>query len=241
MKIFPAIDLYEGSAVRLERGDYNKMKIYCTEPEKVATYFREEGAKYIHIVDLEGARDGGTPNIDTVKAIATAFGGFSEIGGGVRSHHVIETYLSHGISRVILGTAAATDHDFLRLAVKEFGERVAVGADIKDGHIAVKGWLDSADLGVDEFFTLLDSIGVDTVICTDISKDGMLAGTNLDLYRRLADNYKVKLIASGGVTDETDLVTLCQIGVDGAILGRAVYEGRLAVADAVAIAKEAYL
>jgi len=241
MHILPAIDLYEGSAVRLERGDYARMKIYCNAPEKVAKYFRDEGADHIHIVDLEGARDGGTPNIDTVKKIARTFGAFSEIGGGVRSADVIETYLSAGISRVILGTAAATDPDFLRFAVKEYGPRVAVGADIKNGEIAVKGWTEGSGIGVDEFFTLLDSIGTDTVICTDVSKDGMLAGTNLDLYRRLSDTYKVKIIASGGVTSVSDILTLCEIGVDGAILGRAVYEGRLAVADAVDMAKEAFL
>ena len=238
IKILPAIDLYEGKAVRLAKGDYNQMKVYSDEPWKVAKYFRDEGAEYIHIVDLEGARDGGTPNIDTVKRIADTFGGFSEIGGGVRSTEVIETYLGAGISRVILGTAAAKDPVFLREAITRFGDRVAVGADLKDGEVAVKGWTEGSGITCDEFFCMLDEIGADTVICTDVSKDGMLAGTNLELYRRLTDTYSVKVIASGGVTDENDIMKLCEIGVDGAILGRAVYEGRLKVSDAIRIAKE---
>ena len=216
IKILPAIDLYEGKAVRLAKGDYNQMKVYSDEPWKVAKYFRDEGAEYIHIVDLEGARDGGTPNIDTVKRIADTFGGFS----------------------VILGTAAAKDPVFLREAITRFGDRVAVGADLKDGEVAVKGWTEGSGITCDEFFCMLDEIGADTVICTDVSKDGMLAGTNLELYRRLTDTYSVKVIASGGVTDENDIMKLCEIGVDGAILGRAVYEGRLKVSDAIRIAKE---
>lgn len=239
MKILPAIDLYEGKAVRLARGDYSKMTVYSEEPEKAAEYFHSEGAQYLHIVDLEGARDGGTPNINTVKRIAEAFGGFTEIGGGIRSASVIETYLSAGISRVILGTAAASDPEFLKEAITEFGERIAVGADLKEGEIAVKGWTEGSGIGCDEFFDMLDSLGADTVICTDISKDGMLSGTNLPLYRRLADKYSVKLIASGGVSSLEDIRRLCEIGIDGAILGRAVYEGQIKVSDAVAAAKEA--
>lgn len=238
MKILPAIDLYEGKAVRLAKGDYNQMKVYSEEPWKVAEYFRDEGAKYIHIVDLEGARDGGTPNIDAVKRIAEAFGGFSEIGGGVRSAEVIDAYLGAGISRVILGTAAAKDPAFLREAIARYGDKVAVGADLKDGEVAVKGWTEGSGITCDEFFRMLDDIGVCTVICTDVSKDGMLAGTNTELYRHLAATYSVKLVASGGVTDEGDIEKLCEIGVDGAILGRAVYEGRLRVSDAIRIARE---
>ena len=224
--------------MRLAKGDYAQMKVYCEEPWKVAEYFRSEGAEYIHIVDLEGARDGGTPNIETVKRIADTFGGFSEIGGGVRSMEVIETYLGAGISRVILGTAAAKDPAFLREAITKFGDRVAVGADLKNGEVAVKGWTEGSGITCDEFFLMLDELGADTVICTDVSKDGMLAGTNLDLYRRLTDTYKVKVIASGGVTDENDIKKLCEIGVDGAILGRAVYEGRLRVSDAIRLSEE---
>ena len=239
MKILPAIDLYEGKAVRLAKGDYSKMTVYSEKPEKTAMYFRSEGAQYLHIVDLEGARDGGTPNIETVKRIAKAFDGFTEIGGGIRSASVIKAYLSAGISRVILGTAAASDPEFLKEAITEFGEKIAVGADLREGEIAVKGWTEGSGIGCDDFFSTLDRLGADTVICTDISKDGMLSGTNLPLYRRLAGKYSVKLIASGGVSSLEDIRRLCEIGIDGAILGRAVYEGQIKVSDAVAAAKEA--
>lgn len=237
MKIFPAIDLYGGKAVRLSKGDYAQLTVYSDRPCEVAEYFRREGADQLHIVDLEGARDGGTPNIETVESIVGAFGGFTELGGGVRSAEVIEKYLSAGVSRVILGTAAATDEAFLREAVAEFGDRVAVGADLKNGEVAVKGWTESSGVGCDEFFAMLDSIGVDTVICTDVSKDGMLSGTNLPLYKHLSETYSVKLVASGGVTTESDIEKLCELGIDGAILGKTIYEGRIGVADAVRIAK----
>lgn len=237
MRIFPAIDLYKGKAVRLSKGDYAQLTVYSDKPCKVAEYFRNEGAEQLHVVDLEGARSGGTPNIETVERIVDAFGGFTELGGGVRSAEVIEKYLKAGVSRVILGTAAATDGAFLREAIAKFGDKVAVGADLKNGEVAVKGWTESSGVTCDEFFAMLDLIGVDTVICTDVSKDGMLSGTNLPLYRHLSDTYSVKLIASGGVTTESDIEKLCELGIDGAILGKAIYEGRLKVSDAVKLAK----
>ena len=185
MYIFPAIDLIDGKAVRLYKGDYEKMTVYSDNPLLVAKDFEKKGAKHIHLVDLEGAKSGTTPNFSVVTQIKQNTNLFCEIGGGIRSMEIIEKYISAGIDRVILGTAAVTDHIFLENAVKKYGEKIAVGVDIKDGFVAIKGWTEKSDLEAFSFCEKLQNLGVKTVICTDISKDGAMQGANHSLYKEI--------------------------------------------------------
>ena len=237
MKLFPAIDLYEGKAVRLYKGDYAQMTVYNNDPAAVAADFAASGAKCIHIVDLEGAKSGTTPNFDTVCKIKATSGLFCEIGGGIRSMDVIDKYLAAGIDRVILGTAAVGNLDFVRSAVDKYGERIAVGADLKDGYVAVKGWVEKTDISADEFFSQMQSVGVKTVICTDISKDGAMMGTNLALYRSLSEKFSMQIVASGGVSSLEDVKRLSQMGLYGAIIGKAYYTGAIDLKEAVEVTK----
>ena len=237
MKLFPAIDLYAGKAVRLYKGDYDQMTVYSDEPWQVAKDFASLGASNIHIVDLEGARDGGTPNFDTVLRIKRESGLFCEIGGGIRTMSVIEKYLSAGIDRVILGTAALEDESLVRGAVLKYGEAIAVGADLRDGFVAVKGWLEVSKVSADEFFAKMEAIGVSTVICTDISKDGAMQGTNRALYRELSEKFGVDIVASGGVSSTGDIAALRDMGLYGAIIGKAYYTGAIDLAEALEVAK----
>ena len=237
MNIFPAIDLFEGKAVRLYKGDYNQMTIYCEEPEKVAVYFKECGAEYIHLVDLEGAKSGKTPNFETVKKIIEMSGLKAEIGGGIRSEEVIEKYINAGAYRVILGTAAATDPVFLEKVAKKYGEKIAVGCDLKDGFVATKGWTDTTNETGEQFFSRVEKLGIRTVICTDISRDGAMKGTNLELYRELSNKFNIDIIASGGVTDMNDIENLNKMDIYGAILGKAIYTGNIDLKTAIKAAK----
>ena len=233
MILFPAIDIVGGKAVRLYKGDYDKMTVYSDNPAEIALDFKNCGATAIHIVDLEGAKDGTTPNFDTVLAIKKASGLFCEIGGGIRNMEVVEKYLDAGIDRVILGTAAIEDEAFLKKAVEKYGERIAVGADIRDGFIAVKGWLERSQVTADEFFEKMQKIGVKTIICTDISRDGAMRGTNLDLYRTMNRRYKVDITASGGVSSMDDVLALHEMEMYGAIIGKAYYTGAIDLREAV--------
>ena len=233
MILFPAIDIVDGKAVRLFKGDYEQMTVYSDDPASVALDFKACGASAIHIVDLEGAKDGGTPNFDTVLAIKKASGLFCEIGGGIRSMAVVEKYLDAGIDRVILGTAAIEDEAFLKEAVKKYGDRIAVGADIRDGFIAVKGWLERSQVTADEFFEKMQNFGVKTIICTDISRDGAMQGTNRDLYRTMNRRYQVNITASGGVSSMDDVIALNSMGMYGAIIGKAYYTGAIDLKQAV--------
>ncbi|MBQ7336971.1 MAG: 1-(5-phosphoribosyl)-5-[Clostridia bacterium] len=238
MKLFPAIDLYNGCAVRLYKGDYTQMTVYSEAPVSVALTMRDAGATCLHLVDLEGARDGGTPNAETVKKIVQATGMFVELGGGIRSMEVVDTYLSLGVSRVILGTAAVTDPAFLDAAIAKHGERIAVGVDIKDGKVAIKGWRESSPYTPDEFFSLLCKKGVRTVICTDISKDGAMIGTNRAMYAELAARYpSLAIIASGGVSSLDDISALNQLNIEGAIIGKAYYIGAIDLTQALSIVR----
>ena len=237
MLIFPAIDLYGGSAVRLFKGDYNQMTVYSTDPLAVAKDFEAKGAKYIHMVDLEGAKDGTTPNLETVKAIAEGTGLRVEIGGGVRSMETVEKYLSAGVYRVILGTAAINDRPFLEAALAKYGDRIAVGADIKDGFVAIKGWLETSSVSAEDFFADMERLGVKTVICTDISKDGAMKGTNRALYKGLSERFSVDIVASGGVSSIDDVRALADMGLYGAIVGKAYYVGAIELSSAIAIAE----
>ncbi|MBQ9769979.1 MAG: 1-(5-phosphoribosyl)-5-[Clostridia bacterium] len=233
MNIFPAIDLFEGKAVRLFKGDYDQMTVYSENPEKVALYFKECGAEYIHLVDLEGAKSGETPNFETVKKIIEVSGLKAEIGGGIRSEAVIEKYINAGAYRVILGTAAATDPEFLEKVAEKYGEKIAVGCDLKDSYVATKGWLETTNETGEEFFARVEKLGIKTVICTDISRDGAMKGTNLELYKELSEKFSIDIIASGGVTDMSDVENLAKMNIYGAILGKAIYTGNIDLKTAI--------
>lgn len=237
MKLFPAIDLYEGKAVRLFKGDYAQMTVYNNDPAAVAADFAACGATCIHIVDLEGAKSGTTPNFDTVCKIKATSGLFCEIGGGIRSMEVIDRYLLAGIDRVILGTAAVGNLDFVKSAVDKYGERIAVGADLKEGYVAVKGWVEKTDLSCKDFFRQMQNVGVKTVICTDISKDGAMMGTNLELYRSLSETFSMQIVASGGVSSLEDVKRLSEMGLYGAIIGKAYYTGAIDLRQAIEVTK----
>ncbi|MBQ5889837.1 MAG: 1-(5-phosphoribosyl)-5-[Clostridia bacterium] len=237
MLIFPAIDLYEKKAVRLFKGDYENMTIYSENPIEIAQDFVNSGATHIHIVDLEGAKDGTTPNISVVRQIAAETDLFIEIGGGIRDMDTVDAYLSSGVSRVILGTAAVNDREFLTAAVKKYGDKIAVGADVKDGYIAIKGWLESSALTLDDFLQEMEKIGVKYIICTDISKDGAMRGTNLELYSQLSQKYSMNITASGGVSTLDDVKKLNELNLYGAIIGKAYYIGAIDLKDALEVTR----
>lgn len=237
MILFPAIDLYEGQAVRLYQGDYRQMTVYSPDPAALAQKFAATGATHIHLVDLEGARDGTTPNLQLIRRIAAETGLFVEVGGGIRNMDIARAYLENGVSRVILGTAAVTDPDFLQNALDTWGERVAVGADLRDGQVAIRGWQQTSDEGAQSFFDRMQGLGVSTMICTDISRDGAMRGANLELYRSLAKRQGLQIVASGGVSSLDDIKALRQMDLYGAILGKAYYTGAVDLADALEAAK----
>ncbi len=237
MIIFPAIDLFDGKAVRLFKGDYAQMTVYSENPCEIADDFVKCGATHIHLVDLEGAKEGTTLNLNTVIEIKNRSGLFCEIGGGIRSLEVIEKYVSAGIDRVILGTAAVKDERFLKEAVSKYGEKIAVGVDIKDGFVAVKGWTEKTDMDAFAFCERMQSLGVKTIICTDISKDGAMQGTNIGLYEQLSGRFNVDIIASGGVSDLSDVERLREMNLYGAIIGKAYYIGNIDLKKAVEVAK----
>lgn len=238
MELFPAIDLIGGCAVRLVKGDYAQKTVYSENPGEVARSFAAAGAKYLHVVDLEGAKDGGTPNLETIRNIVETGGLLVEVGGGIRSEEVIQKYLDAGVFRVILGTAAVQNPAFLEEMVQKYGEKIAVGVDIKDGMVAIKGWTEVSSESCFDFCEKLQKIGVKTIICTDISKDGLLSGTNLELYKELSEKFSVDIVASGGVTTLDDVKKLADMGLYGAILGKALYTGNIDLKDAVELTKE---
>ena len=237
MNIFPAIDIIDAKAVRLFKGDYNQKTIYNDSPLSVAQGFKEAGAEYLHLVDLDGAKSGDTPNADLVSRITCETGLKVEIGGGIRSEKVIERYLEAGVMRVILGTVAIENPEFTEKAVKKYGSGIAVGIDILDGCVATKGWTELSKVSCDEMFKRMEAIGVQTVICTDISKDGAMSGTNLKLYEDLKSKYSIDIVASGGVSSINDVKALRQMDMYGAILGKALYEGAVDLKEAIEVAK----
>lgn len=237
MKLFPAIDLYDGKAVRLYKGEYNNMTVYSENPIEIARDFESKGMKYIHIVDLEGAKDGTTPNINIVKQIANETGLFCEVGGGIRDMKTVEAYLGSGIARVILGTAAVNNPEFLQQAVKQYGEKIAVGVDIKDGFVAIKGWMEKSQYTCFDFCEKMEKLGVKTLICTDISKDGAMKGTNRELYKQLCQRFSIDITASGGVSSIDDIKALRELDIYGAIIGKAYYIGAIDLKEALEAAK----
>lgn len=237
MKLYPAIDLYEGKAVRLFKGQYEQMTVYNENPLEVALDFQKAGAECIHLVDLEGAKLGTTPNLSVVRRIVEATDLFVEVGGGIRTMEVIEAYLSIGVNRVILGTAAVTDRTFLKAALAKYGEKIAVGVDLKDGLVAIKGWTETSQWTAEAFFADLETLGVSTVICTDISRDGAMQGTNRGLYKELSSRYNIQLIASGGVSSLEDVTALNGMNLHGAIIGKAYYTGAIDLKEALEVCR----
>lgn len=237
MNIFPAIDLYDKKAVRLFKGDYNQMTVYSDKPWEIAIDFEKSGAKFIHVVDLEGAKTGKTPNLEVVKKIAESTSLFLEIGGGIRDMETVKTYLENGANRVILGTSAVNDEDFLKQAVDTYQEKIAVGADVKDGYIAIKGWIEKSQYSLEEFLNKMQGLGVKTVICTDISKDGAMKGTNIELYKELSQKFTLDIVASGGVSTLDDILSLKEMNLYGAIIGKAYYTGAINLKEAIEVCK----
>lgn len=237
MLIYPAIDLYEKQAVRLFKGDYNQKTVYSNDPVSVAKDFKMAGATQVHLVDLEGAKDGTTPNFEIVKNIKKETNLFCEVGGGIRTLDTINSYINAGIDRVILGTAAVQNEEFVKEAVKLYGNKIAVGIDIKDGFVAIKGWTEKSSLDAFDFTKKMQDIGVKTMICTDISKDGAMQGTNRELYKELSKKYSINIIASGGVSSIDDIKALKEMNLYGAIIGKAYYVGAINLSEAIEVAK----
>ena len=237
MYIYPAIDLYGGKAVRLYKGDYAQMTVYSDDPVSVAKDFAAAGASHIHLVDLEGAKIGKPANLATIAKIVETTGLFAEVGGGIRDMETVDSYLAIGVRRVILGTAAVKDLDFLQAALAKYGKKIAVGVDLKDGFVAIKGWTETSDLKAEDFFEKMQNLGVKTIICTDISRDGAMKGTNRELYRALSEKFTIDLIASGGVSSMEDVRALVAMKLHGAIIGKAYYIGAVNLKEAVEAAK----
>jgi len=233
MIIYPAIDIFEGKAVRLQRGDYEQMTVYSDDPVSVSLGFKKAGATALHIVDLEGAKKGTPANYQIIERIASESGLFIQVGGGIRTSETIEKYLTAGIKRVILGTAAVSQPEIFKEMVNKYHEAIAVSIDIKDGLVAIKGWTEVSNKDALTFCETVSKLGVQTIICTDISKDGMLGGTNLELYKTLRSKLSIGIIASGGVTSLEEIGKLSNLGMDGAILGKALYTGDIDLKEAV--------
>ncbi len=235
MKLFPAIDLKDKKVVRLFKGDYNQMTVYSDNPLEIAKGFKASGAEYLHVVDLDGAKDGDNPNFEIVADLAENSGLKVEIGGGIRSEEIIKKYIDAGVMRVILGTVAISNPDFVAEMVNKYGDKIAVGVDMLGGKVATHGWLNVSEVDGFEFCERLEKMGVATVICTDISKDGAMQGTNRELYREMATRFKFDTVASGGVSTLDDVKALNEMNVYGAILGKALYTGAIDLKDAVKI------
>lgn len=233
MEIFPAIDIRGGKVVRLTEGDYGRMTVYGDSPEITAQDFIAQGARNLHVVDLDGAKDGTTANFDVISSLASYKELFIEVGGGIRNLERIKAYLDLGVSRVIIGTAAVRYYSLVERAVELYGDKIAVGVDAKNGFVAVSGWQEITDIDSVEFCKKLRSTGVKTVIYTDISKDGVLQGTNLDIYKKLAEIDGLDIVASGGITYLNEIETLRDYGTYAAIVGKAVYAGKLSLPEVI--------
>ncbi len=237
MKIFPAIDLRGGKVVRLTKGDYDKMDIYSGDPRSVAARFLQKGAKYLHTVDLDGAKGGDLANLSAIKSICEEKSLFVQAGGGVRDEKRILKLLESGVARVILGTVAVKNYAFTKEMAQKYGEKIAVGVDARDGRVAVEGWLETTQVDSMEFCERLRDDGVKTVIYTDISRDGMMRGANIEAYERLSRLQGLDVVASGGITYMDEISKLKAMGIYGAILGKALYEGILKLEEAIIAAE----
>ena len=236
MRLFPAIDLFQGKAVRLFQGDYDQMTVYSDDPVGVAKHFQSLGANSLHLVDLEGAKLGTTSNFPVIRRILEETDLFTEVGGGIRNMETVESYLSLGVDRVILGTAAVTDESFLMEALNKYGEKIAVGVDLKDGYVAIRGWTEKSAVTALDFFSRMEKLRVKSIICTDISKDGAMQGPNKQLYSELSAKFDLDIIASGGVSSLEDICALKEMGLYGAIIGKAYYTGAVDLQQALEVA-----
>lgn len=236
MRLFPAIDLFQGKAVRLFQGDYDQMTVYSDDPVEVAKHFQSLGANSLHLVDLEGAKLGTTSNFPVIRRILEETDLFTEVGGGIRNMETVESYLSLGVDRVILGTAAVTDESFLMEALNKYGEKIAVGVDLKDGYVAIRGWTEKSAVTALDFFSRMEKLRVKSIICTDISKDGAMQGPNKQLYSELSAKFDLDIIASGGVSSLEDICALKEMGLYGAIIGKAYYTGAVDLQQALEVA-----
>ncbi len=238
MNIFPAIDLKDKNVVRLLKGDYDKLTVYGSDPLATAAEFKNCGAEYLHVVDLDGAKSGIGTNREIILSLAKNSGLKVQTGGGIRTGETVQEYIKGGVFRVILGTASVKDPGFLKEMVDEFREQIAVGVDIADGYVAINGWTEKSELEAFSFCDNLCNIGVKTIICTDISKDGAMKGTNRELYKELSQKFPIDIIASGGVSTLDDVEALTELNLYGAIIGRALYNGAINLTDAIKASKE---
>lgn len=237
IEIFPAIDLHNGQAVRLKQGDYNQVEVFFKNPLEVLQFFTENKSKNLHIVDLDGAKDGTTQNYEVIKELVEKSNFFIQVGGGIRDEERIKKYINLGVDRVILGTIAVENEGFLRNMIQKYGDKIAVSVDAKNEKVAVKGWTKTVEINSIEFCQKLSNIGVKTIIYTDISKDGMLTGTNLDVYLKLSKLVNSNIIASGGITFLDEIKVLNENKIYGAIVGKAIYSGSLNLKEVLEVAK----
>lgn len=235
MIVIPAIDLKDGEAVRLYKGDYQQKTVYSSSPEDIALNFEKMGADYLHVVDLDGAKDGATTNLKTIQKIREVLSIPMELGGGIRDMQTVHLYLDEvGIDRVILGTAAIENPSFLKEALDTYGpKRIVVGVDVKDGFVATSGWLVNTKTHYLDFLKTLEKLGVEYIVCTDISKDGTLTGPSFDLYENIHKNSSIHFVVSGGVKDANDIYQVNQKGYYGCIVGKAYYEGKIDLKEVI--------
>lgn len=235
MILIPAIDLKDGQAVRLYKGDYQQKTVYSSAPAEIALNFQNMGADYLHVVDLDGAKDGVTTNLTMIQKIRDALSIPIELGGGIRDMATVDLYLNQvGIDRVILGTAAIENPEFLRTALQKYGpQRIVVGVDVKDGYVATSGWLVDTQTYYLDFLKELENIGVEYIVCTDISKDGTLTGPSFDLYENIHQQSRIQFVVSGGIKDAQDIYKVNQLGYYGCIVGKAYYEGKIDLKEVI--------
>lgn len=238
MIILPAIDIKDGNCVRLQRGDYATAHKVAESPYEAAKGFKDAGAEWMHMVDLDGAKDAKLINAALIADVAKSSGLFVEVGGGIRSMEAVEYYLSHGVNRVILGSAAVKNPQLVTDAVKAFGEQIAVGIDAKNGMVQAEGWLDNSDIHYIELAKRMEDVGVQTIIFTDIDQDGMLSGPNLKQLDDLAHEVSCNIIASGGVTVLKDILNLSDLDIYGAICGKSIYSGTLDLKQAIEMTRK---
>lgn len=231
MMIYPAIDIKDGRCVRLKQGKFDDITVYYENPAEAAALWKGKGAKYIHIVDLDGALEGVPKNLEVIREIANGVDIPVQIGGGIRSRQTVDLLLSAGVRRVIVGTMAVKNRGLLEELVREYGDKIVVGIDAKDGKVAVEGWEEVSSIDSVELARELSQVGVNTVIYTDISKDGMMSGPNFEVYGELKEKTSLEIIASGGISSIEDIKRLAAMGVDGAIVGKALYSGAIDFED----------
>lgn len=230
MIIFPAIDLLNEQCVRLKQGDYNQKEVFNSNPVEQAKSFEEQGAKFLHLIDLDGAKEGSQKNFEVIRKIREAINIPIQVGGGIRNEERIIKLLELGVDRVILGTIAIKNKNFLKEMLNKYGEKIVVSVDAKEGKVATDGWLEDSGIDSIEFVKELIELGLKTLVYTDISKDGMMEGTNLDIYKKI-NELEIDLIASGGVSRMYDIEELLKMNTYGAIVGKAIYAGALSLKD----------